>query len=296
MIPPHVLRELRYIEISTCEDDPQPRGSVRTPAARAAPDSTSISTSPYRPGDDVRRIDWNVTARLNAPYVRQTHAERELDVVMALDLSQSMSHRFEPRTRRRRSLTFVAASLLFSAAADQINAGFLAFSDRVLGWTPPRRASGARLARARGDLGARARRRSHRAAAGHPSHAGPTPHDERHRNRLGFPHRRGAIRQRGVAHARRAARRRLRSSSKTPRTRRCPPGRGFMRVRDVETGAGSVIALNERTRGSYATAVASRRRSIKDACHRLGIDVVFVRTDAPAMEPLIELFARRKGA
>ena len=46
---------------------------------------------PYRPGDDVRRIDWNVTARMDAPFVRHTHAEREMNVMVAMDVSRSMA-------------------------------------------------------------------------------------------------------------------------------------------------------------------------------------------------------------
>src|SRR5262249_3823465 len=94
---------------------------------------------PYRPGDDVRRIDWNVTARMNAPFVRRTHAERELNVMIALDVSRSMelgsSH-----DSKKEAMTFIAGSLLFSALADQINTGFLAFADRVVMFHQPRRA------------------------------------------------------------------------------------------------------------------------------------------------------------
>src|SRR5206468_3084272 len=97
---------------------------------------------PYRPGDDVRRIDWNVTARLNAPYVRHTHAERELNVVIAMDLSRSMELGTS-RYSKKEALTFISGSLLFSALSDQINTGFLAFSDRVLMYSPPRRTRGA---------------------------------------------------------------------------------------------------------------------------------------------------------
>ena len=229
MIPPHMLRELRYLEISTARVVRNVRIGPHTSRSRGSGFDFDQHLA-YRPGDDVRRIDWNATARLNSPYVRLTHAERELDVVMALDLSPSMAIG-SSRYSKKEVTTFVAASFLFSAAADQINAGFLTFSDRVLGWTPPRRAT------------ARAWRVLEEIWSLEPGDG---------------------------------------------RTRLLPAIRHLLAV--------LVIALNERTRGSYAAAVASRRRSIKDACHRLGIDVVFVRTDAAAMEPLIELFARRRGA
>jgi uncharacterized protein (DUF58 family) len=245
----------------------------------------------------VRRIDWNATARLHTPYVRQTHAERELDVVMALDLSPSMAIG-SSRYSKKDVTTFIAASILFSAASDQINAGFLTFSDRVLGWTPPRRAS------------ARAWRILEEIWATEPGAGG---------TRL-LP----AVRHM-LSHLRTMSVVAIVSDFLTGETvfdsadfrmlaaqhdvisvviedavdTALPPGAGFVRVRDVETGAGSVgsvIALNERTRRGYAAAVAGRRRAITDACHRLGVDVAFIRTDRPAMEPLIELFARRRRA
>ena len=293
MIPPHMLRELRYLEISTARVVRNVRIGPHTSRSRGSGFDFDQHLA-YRPGDDVRRIDWNATARLNSPYVRLTHAERELDVVMALDLSPSMAIG-SSRYSKKEVTTFVAASFLFSAAADQINAGFLTFSDRVLGWTPPRRASarawrvleeiwslepgdgGTRLLPAIRHMLARLRTMSVIAIVSD-FLTDEELFDSAELRMLAAQHDAIAV------------------VIEDPVDTALPPGRGFVRVRDVETGAGSVIALNERTRGSYAAAVASRRRSIKDACHRLGIDVVFVRTDAPAMEPLIELFARRRGA
>ena len=293
MIPPHMLRELRYLEISTARVVRNVRIGPHTSRSRGSGFDFDQHLA-YRPGDDVRRIDWNATARLNSPYVRLTHAERELDVVMALDLSPSMAIG-SSRYSKKEVTTFVAASFLFSAAADQINAGFLTFSDRVLGWTPPRRASarawrvleeiwslepgdgGTRLLPAIRHMLARLRTMSVIAIVSD-FLTDEELFDSAELRMLAAQHDAIAV------------------VIEDPVDTALPPGRGFVRVRDVETGAGSVIALNERTRGSYAAAVASRRRSIKDACHRLGIDVVFVRTDAAAMEPLIELFARRRGA
>src|SRR5260370_40246528 len=81
---------------------------------------------PYRSGDDVRRIDWNVTVRLGAPFVRHTHAEREMNVMVAMDVSRSMALG-TTRHSKREAMTFITASILFSALADQINTGFVAF-------------------------------------------------------------------------------------------------------------------------------------------------------------------------
>src|SRR5215204_1401463 len=111
MIPPDVLRELRYIEVYTSRKIRDLRVGPYTSPLRG-PGLEFDEHRPYRPGDDVRRIDWNVTARLNAPFLRQTHAERELTVVAALDLSPSMA--FGASTYSKKEvLMFITASLLF---------------------------------------------------------------------------------------------------------------------------------------------------------------------------------------
>src|SRR3989440_8150108 len=137
MIPEHVMRELRYIEVYTAKRIRTLRVGPYTSRQRG-PGFDFDEHQPYRQGDDVRRIDWSVTARMDAPFVRHTHAERELNVMIAIDASRSMQLGTGQRSKQE-LLTFITASLLFSAVSDQINTGFLAFADRVLNYSPPRR-------------------------------------------------------------------------------------------------------------------------------------------------------------
>ena len=89
MIPEHVMHELRYIEVYTAKKIRNQRvGAYQSPLR--GPGFDFDEHQPYRPGDDVRRIDWNVTARMDAPFVRHTHAEREMNVMIAMDVSRSM--------------------------------------------------------------------------------------------------------------------------------------------------------------------------------------------------------------
>src|SRR5690349_23380256 len=130
MIPEHVMKELRYIEVYTGRKIQNQRVGAFQSRLRGAGFDFDEHQG-YRPGDDVRRIDWNVTARMNAPYVRHTHAERELNVMIALDVSRSMELG-ESHVSKKEALTFITGSLLFSALSDQINTGFMAFGDRVV--------------------------------------------------------------------------------------------------------------------------------------------------------------------
>lgn len=92
----------------------------------------------YQYGDDVRNMDWNVTARLGSPYVKVFEEERELTVVLLIDVSRSGL--FGTSTRTKRELTAeIAAVLSFSAILNNDKVGALFFSDRVELFIPPKK-------------------------------------------------------------------------------------------------------------------------------------------------------------
>ncbi len=90
----------------------------------------------YRWGDDVRNMDWNVTARLRAPYVKVFEEERELTVVLLVDVSRSGLFGTDTRTKRD-LVAEIAAVLSFSASLNNDKVGALFFSDRVEKFIPP---------------------------------------------------------------------------------------------------------------------------------------------------------------
>lgn len=90
----------------------------------------------YQYGDDIRSIDWNVTARFNHPYVKIFEEERELTVVLLIDVSGSGN--FGTRTGYKRDImTEVAAVLSFSAISNNDKIGVIFFSDKVEKFIPP---------------------------------------------------------------------------------------------------------------------------------------------------------------
>ena len=92
----------------------------------------------YQPGDDVRSIDWNVTARTGEPYVKNYTEERELTVMLAVDVSRSGE--FGTRNRFKRDLAVeLAAVISFAATSNNDKVGLLLFTDRVELLIPPRR-------------------------------------------------------------------------------------------------------------------------------------------------------------
>jgi uncharacterized protein (DUF58 family) len=290
MIPEHVMRELRYIEVYTGKRIRNLRVGPYTSPQRG-PGFDFDEHQPYRQGDDVRRIDWNVTARMNAPYVRHTHAERELNVMIAIDVSRSMELG-GAHWSKKELMTFITGSLLFSAVSDQINTGFLAFSDRVLEYGPPRRT---------------------RAAAWSVLERcwALSPRSAKTALRPVVQHLLKTLKRMSVvfivsdfitdedlfgsqALAMLAAKHDVIAVvPQDPTEAALPAGRGYMQVRDLESGRQVAVSLSPHTRRAYADEMSSRRDALARAFYRVPMDHVFVPTDGSPVEPLLSLFAAR---
>ena len=98
----------------------------------------------YIPGDDVRDIDWNVTYRMGRPFVKRYREERELGVILALDVSASGTFGSVRRSKRE-SAAEIAATLASSAARSSDKVALLLFTDEIELFLPPRK--GRRLER-----------------------------------------------------------------------------------------------------------------------------------------------------
>lgn len=92
----------------------------------------------YQPGDDVRDIDWHVTARMNRPYVKVFEEERELTLMLLIDVSASQQFGTHDRTQRELTAE-VAATLAFSAMKNNDKIGVIFFTDRIEKFIPPQK-------------------------------------------------------------------------------------------------------------------------------------------------------------
>jgi len=135
MTPEEVMREVRRIELTT-------RNLVRdlvageyTSAFRGRGVEFS-EVREYQPGDDVRAIDWNVTARLGSAHVKRFQEERELSVFLAVDLSASGHFGTRRRTKRELGIE-VCAVLALAASRSNDRIGALLFTDRIEHFVPP---------------------------------------------------------------------------------------------------------------------------------------------------------------
>ena len=92
----------------------------------------------YQYGDDVRDIDWNVTARFHRPYVKLYEEERELTVMLLVDLSGSLDFGSVQQTKRD-LVTEIASTLAFSAIQNNDKIGVILFTDRIEKYIPPKK-------------------------------------------------------------------------------------------------------------------------------------------------------------
>jgi uncharacterized protein (DUF58 family) len=92
----------------------------------------------YQYGDDVRDIDWNVTARFHRPYVKVFEEERELTVMLLIDVSGSLDFGTQ-RQMKRDMVTEIAATIAFSAIQNNDKIGVVFFSDRIEKYIPPKK-------------------------------------------------------------------------------------------------------------------------------------------------------------
>src|SRR4051812_4043472 len=136
-VPPEILRQVKLLELRT-------RGLVNslfTGEYRSVFKGQGMEFSEvreYQIGDEVRTIDWNVTARMRKPYVKRYIEERELTVMLAVDLSGS--ERFGTHGRFKSELASeLAAVLAMSAIRNNDRVGILLFTDRVEHVVPPKK-------------------------------------------------------------------------------------------------------------------------------------------------------------
>jgi uncharacterized protein (DUF58 family) len=244
----------------------------------------------YQPGDDIRAIDWNVTARLGQAYVKRHLEERELTVVLVADLSASAA--FGSRVRTKRALAAeVGAALALAAARSNDRVALLAFTDRVERFVPPRRGrrhalriisdllsltpagTGTDLARALEHLAPLLHRRTVMLLLSDFLSADYGPQLER----LALRH--DVI---GVQLV-------------DPREREMPDV-GLATLRDPETGAWRRVDTSDpRVREHLARRAALFDRQLGQTLRERGVDLLRLETGTPYAEPLLDFFRHRRA-
>jgi uncharacterized protein (DUF58 family) len=240
----------------------------------------------YQPGDDVRSIDWNVTARMGAPYVKQYVEERDLTVFLAIDVSGSLS--FGSRAILKRELAAeVSALVAFAAVRNQDRVGAALISDRLELFLPPRR------------------RRTHvlrlvRELLDRPAHGG-TDLETGLGAVLSALHRRavlfvvsdfvGAACPSALKSA--AARHDLIVVEVVDPRDLELPAVGPVVLRDAETGRRALVS-GKRLAREHGARRQRERAELRQLLRRLGVDHLELRTDRPYLPTLLSFFEQRR--
>ena len=137
MIPKEVLKNIRRIQITTSRMvNDVFAGQYQSVFKGRGMEFEEVRE--YQPGDEIRSIDWNVTARTGHPYIKKFVEERELTVMLVLDMSASCF--FGTAKQLKRQLAAELCSVLaFSAIRNNDRVGFIAFTDRIEKFIPPRK-------------------------------------------------------------------------------------------------------------------------------------------------------------
>ncbi|MEN9798397.1 MAG: hypothetical protein RL653_2093 [Pseudomonadota bacterium] len=137
MIPRELIKRLRRLEIRTRKVVSDMLAGQYQSVFKGRGMAFS-EVRPYQPGDEIRFIDWNVTARMSEPFVKVFTEERELTVMLLVDVSGSKEFGSGVRTKAEIAAE-VAAQVAFSATANNDRVGLILFSDRVELTVPPRK-------------------------------------------------------------------------------------------------------------------------------------------------------------
>ena len=288
MISPELARQIRYIQIGARRAVDSVFGGEYASVFRGQ-GMEFQEVRDYQPGDEIRSIDWNVTARMGYPYVKRYVEERELTVLFVVDLSASGTFGSTARSKTEVAAELTAV-LAFSAIRHNDRVGLVAFTDAIELYIPPKKGAThvLRLVRellfiqprgTRTDLAAalrfvsRVQRRratvfliSDYLAAGYEAEL-----------RLA------------------AARHDLIAASVVDPHELELPQAGLLDLQDAETGARVLIdTSSRRVRDDYARRARERQEALAAQLRRLRVDQIPIRTDQSWARDLVRFFKVRE--
>lgn len=242
----------------------------------------------YQPGDEVRMIDWNVTARMGQPYVKKYVEERELVLYLLVDISASSGFSTSASTKRELA-TELAILLAFAAQANNDKTGLIAFSDRVDLYQRPAKSQQHILRMARDLLY-------------HPAASSGTRIAAALDTLMRIAKRPGVVfiisdfhDQAYEASLRLAAQKHdVTAISLTDPRELSLPRAGIITLHDPENGAELVLDTEDsEQRETFSRSAAERQLARRRLLARLGVDEIALRTDQPYIQPLMAYFQAR---
>jgi len=288
MIPKEILKKVRQIEIRTNREVTDVLGGQYHSVFKGR-GMEFEEVREYLPGDEVRSIDWNVTARFGHPYVKKFKEERELTVMLVVDLSASGQFGSVRQTKNELAAE-LAAVLAFSAIRNNDKVGLIMFTDAIELFVPPKKGRRHVLRvireilafqpKGRGTdlslaLDYLSRVQTKRAVCFVLSDF----QDEEFRKKLQMAGRRHDL---------------VALSLRDPREEVLPPV-GVVELRDAETGERALVdTFDRRVRDEFALKAKERWESLRRMFRSSAVDHVEIRCDQDYMMPLMKFFRMRE--
>ncbi len=243
----------------------------------------------YQPGDDVRSIDWNVTARMGQPFIKRYVEERERTLILLIDVSGSQGFGTQRHTKRAVAAE-LAALLSFCAIHNNDRVGLITFTDSVEIFIPPGKGTRHALRLIREILFGQARGRKTSIGAA-------MDFLQKVQHKRGIVFLMSDFLDDGYERALRLSARRhdltlVRVSD--PREQELPPV-GLVQVEDPESGNQFLLdTSNREVRARYAEQAQRRREQIARLARGASLDLIEVSTDGGHLDELVRFFERRE--
>ena len=243
----------------------------------------------YQPGDDIRSIDWNVTARFNMPFVKVFEEEREMTVMLLVDVSASGEFGTQKQLKQD-LITELCAVLAFSSIQNNDKIGVIFFTDKIEKFIPPKKGK-AHVLRIIRDL------------------IGFQPEHKRTDVKAALKYLTSVIKKRSIAFvisdfmspdfsdALKIANKKhdLVALRIYDRRENELPDMGLVKMLDAETGAIRWVDTSDKKVRSHFAANAKRReQQLKDLFNKSGVDAANISTSESYIAPLTNLFKRRE--
>jgi len=294
LLPPEIAEELAYLEIAASRRIRSLRfGQSRSKLRGSGYEFESHYK--YQVGEDLRRVDWNVSARMQELFLKRNFEEKEVVVFIVADMSRSMRFSTAEYTKRMRMVQ-VAASLGFSATADNCHLGFIAFSDRVEAFEPPRKGKGHvwriiermyNMEKASTGTNWETALRFLRSRLNRMAIIfllSDFVADPKEKGLNDLPDFKAIARRHDIVPI----------VFEDQLEAALPTGHGILRFRSSEGRGEMVLSLSSKQRDQYEAIIERRKTELRDLFFSLGMECMFLPVSEPFLDPLMELFERRK--
>ena len=288
MLSPEIIKEIRHVELKAGHLATQVLAGEYLSIFRGLGQEFE-KVREYLAGDDIRSIDWNVTARMNEPYVKVYREERELTLMLLVDVSFSQAFGTEDRFKREVA-TELAAVLAFLATKNNDKVGLILFSSEIEAYIPPQKGRAHVWRIIRTVL-------THETQGRGTNVAEALEYLSKVCTKKSMAFLISDFRAESYTKALNMASRRhnlIGAVIDDPREHELP-NCGLLELYDVETRQTQIVdTSSKKLRQEYAKVMAMQRRELQETFKRYGVDLFSLTTKGSVVRPLLQYLRKRE--